>query len=209
MGVVSWKLGVYKKTPIEWVPAWQRRRTQEDDGPWQAHQDTTNNSLLPPTDDRTHAQLVCWFFPEAVGADQAPLRLLSNKHVGDTSKAERVVGPAGTLAVSTPVSGSIAVGGGSQAVDITRPGQTARITFSGTSGQLLRLSWASAVVSGGSSVAVSVLKPDGTTLSSGSFINAATGYLDIASLPSTGTYTVVLDPSSAATLSVPLTLATR
>ena len=116
---------------------------------------------------------------------------------------------AGTLAVSTPVTGWIAVGGGSQTVDITRPGQTARITFSGTSGQLLRLSWASAVVSGGSSVAVSVLKPDGTTLGSGSFINAATGYLDIASLPSAGTYTVVLDPTSAATISVPLTLATR
>ncbi|MCX5660758.1 MAG: hypothetical protein NTW19_13715 [Planctomycetota bacterium] len=70
-----------------------------DDRPWQAHQDTTNNSLLPPTADRTHAQLVCWLFPEAVDADQAPLRLIANPHRGDTSKAERVVGPAGTLAV--------------------------------------------------------------------------------------------------------------
>jgi len=61
------------------------------------HQDTTNNSLLPPTTDRTHAQLVCWFFPEAVGEDQAPLRLVGNNK--DAGFGERVVGPAGTLAV--------------------------------------------------------------------------------------------------------------
>jgi hypothetical protein len=117
----------------------------------------------------------------------------------------------GTYAVSTPLAGTLQVGGSEQTVAIPRAAQTARYTFSGTAAQLLRLNWSGASVSiaGATAVAVSVLKPDGSTLTSASFGNGATGGVDLAALPTTGTYTVVFDPTYAATLSVPVTLATR
>lgn len=116
---------------------------------------------------------------------------------------------AGTLALSTPLAGAFIVGDPPQAVAITRPGQTARFTFSGNAAQLLRLAWTSPVTSGGAGVAVSVLKPDGTTLASGSIANGVAGALDIASLPTTGTYTIVFDPASAATMSATTSLVIR
>jgi hypothetical protein len=115
----------------------------------------------------------------------------------------------GTFALSTPLAGTFVIGDPAQNVAITRPGQTARYTFSGTAAQTLRLNWASTVVSGGTYVSVSVLKPDGSTLTSGSFLNGANSGMDIASLPSTGTYTVLLDPQSAQTMSASLSVATR
>jgi hypothetical protein len=114
-----------------------------------------------------------------------------------------------TFAISTPLSGTFVVGNPAQTVAITRPGQTVRYTFSGTASQLLRLNWSSATVGSSATVAVSVLKPDGSTLSSSSFVNGASSGLDIASLPSTGTYTIVLDPSLAATMSASMSLVTR
>lgn len=117
----------------------------------------------------------------------------------------------GRLAVSTPLAGTLQVGGGEQTVAIARPAQTARYTFSGTAAQLLRLNWTGASVSiaGATAVTVSVLKPDGSTLTTASFGNGATGGMDIAALPVTGTYTVVFDPTYAATLSVPVALVAR
>ena len=116
---------------------------------------------------------------------------------------------AGSLALSTPLAGTFVVGDPAQTVAISRPGQTARYTFAGTATQLLRINWTGTTVSGGASVAVNVLKPDGTSLSSGSFLDGATGGLDIASLPVTGTYTVVFDPAMAATLTAPTAVVTR
>jgi hypothetical protein len=116
---------------------------------------------------------------------------------------------AGTIAFSTAATGTVVVGDPAQSIAVARPGQTARYTFSGTSAQLLRVNWSSTAVSSGATVTVTVLKPDGSTLSSGSFTNGATSGLDIASLPTTGTYTVVLDPSMAATFSASVTLVTR
>jgi hypothetical protein len=115
----------------------------------------------------------------------------------------------GTFALSTPLAGSFVVGDPAQTVAVTRPGQTARYTFSGTAAQLLRLNWTSTTVSGGQTVAVSILKPDGLTLISTTFSNAATGFLNTPQLPTTGVYTVVLDPSSAATFSTSASLVTQ
>ena len=115
----------------------------------------------------------------------------------------------GTFAISTPLAGTLVVGDPAQTIAITRPGQTARYTFSGTAAQLRRLNWSGTTVSSAATVTVTVLKPDASTLSSGSFTNGATGGFDIASLPSTGTYTVVFDPSLAATITAPVTLVTR
>lgn len=116
---------------------------------------------------------------------------------------------AGSLALSTPLAGTFVIGDPDQTVATTRPGQTARYTFAGTAAQLLRLNWTGTTVSGTASVAMSVLKPDGSTLGSGSFVNGATGGFDIASLPTTGTYAVVFDPAPGVTMTAPTSLVTR
>lgn len=114
---------------------------------------------------------------------------------------------AGSFAASTPVTGSFVVNDPAQSLSVSRPGQTARYTFSGTAAQLLRVTWAAATTSGGN-VSVTVHKPDGSILSSGSFANGATGGLDIASLPTTGTYTIAFDPLGH-TMSTSSSLVTR
>ena len=66
------------------------------------HLDNGNNSLLPPSDSaRAFGQLVFWHHLEAVGEDQAPLRLIPKEHGHDMSKAEPLVCEAGTLCVFT------------------------------------------------------------------------------------------------------------
>jgi hypothetical protein len=116
---------------------------------------------------------------------------------------------AGSLAVSTPLPGTLTVGNPAQTVALTRTGQTARYTFSGTAGQTLRLAWANATVTGGYWVAVDVYAPDGSHLNSGTFSNGSNSGIDLSTLPSTGTYTVVLDPAYGGTMSADLSLTTR
>lgn len=118
---------------------------------------------------------------------------------------------AGSLAISAAAAGTLVVGDPAQVIAIARPGQTARYTFAGTAGQLLRLGWSGATVSvpNAGAVAVTVLKPDGSSLVASSFGNGATGSMDLPSLPAAGTYTVVLDPSYAATMSASVNLVTR
>ena len=115
----------------------------------------------------------------------------------------------GSLALSTPIAGTLNIGDPSQTIAIDRPGQTARYTFSGASGQALRLNWTSAVVSGNTYVYVSVYKPDGGLLNSSSFPNGANGGLDLLALPVSGTYTVLLDPAFGQSMSALISLVTR
>jgi len=115
----------------------------------------------------------------------------------------------GTMTLSTPVGGTLVINDVPQSVAITRTGQTARYAFSGTAGQLLHLAWTSTVISGGGSGNVSVLKPDGSSFNNAALSNGVSGGLDLAALPSTGTYTVVFDPYNAATMSANVTVSTR
>ncbi|HET7547333.1 MAG TPA: IPT/TIG domain-containing protein [Usitatibacter sp.] len=121
--------------------------------------------------------------------------------------ASSIVG--GAFALSTPASGSLVVGDPAEVVSIGRPGQTARYTFSGSAAQLLQLSWGSPAVMGATSVAISVLKPDGTTLTSGAMVDAASGFINLPSLPVGGTYTVSFDAPFGATWSASVALITR
>jgi hypothetical protein len=116
---------------------------------------------------------------------------------------------AGTLAVSTPVSGTFVVGNPAQSVSIARAGQTARYTFSGTSGQTLKITYSSVSIAGGGSLAVTVLNPSGGTLTSASVANGGNSFFNLASLPTTGTYTVVFDPPSGTTMSGSFSLVTQ
>jgi YD repeat-containing protein len=105
---------------------------------------------------------------------------------------------------NTPdVSGTITLNGAVVTPTLTVPGQRARYTFTGTAGQWVNLGLTAVTIS---SSTVSLLKPDGTTLVSGIF-NTSGGSLDpTTTLPTTGTYTIVVDPTGLATGSMTLTL---
>lgn len=104
--------------------------------------------------------------------------------------------------VAADISGTLTVGGAAVGVTLSSPGQNAALTFSGTSGQQITVRVTSSdfrtPANTVSTVTVKLLKPDGTTLttftSSGSTFNLTTQ-----TLPSTGTYTVVIDPTLANT----------
>jgi len=96
--------------------------------------------------------------------------------------------------VPADVTGPITPGGSSVPVDITAPGQNGLLTFSGTAGGRVSHS----VSSGGASRTVTIKKPDGTTLASG-FSASAAFFIDAVELPTTGTYSILDDPSTTST----------
>lgn len=118
-----------------------------------------------------------------------------------------MVAPRGMYTGSKPITlsqdlvvGPIVVGGAAVPVSITRPGQKARLTFSGTAGQTLDLGF-----SGASAFdTITVTKPDGST-----FVTFA-GNSDLSivmpPLPTTGTYGILVDPRYADTRNLTLTL---
>jgi len=72
------------------------------------------------------------------------------------------------------------------------PGQNAKYTFTGTTGQRLSLNLTGVTIT---SVKVSILKPDGTTLSTKT-VGTSGGFIEPVALPVGGTYKVVVDPQS-------------
>ncbi len=92
------------------------------------------------------------------------------------------------------------VPGAPQTVTITTPGQNARYSFSGTTGQRISLN-----IGSGLSGTVTIVNPDATNLVSTTFGPSAT-FIDTKLLTQTGTYAIVVDPSQATTGSATLTL---
>jgi hypothetical protein len=86
--------------------------------------------------------------------------------------------------------GSLIIGGGAVGVTISVPGQKTNLTFTGTSSQQVTVQITGNTMG---SVLVKLLKPDGTTLTSGQS-GSSSFNLTIQTLPTTGTYTVVIDP---------------
>ena len=87
-------------------------------------------------------------------------------------------------------------GGSAVAVTLSTPGQNGTLTFSGTASQQVTVRLTSNLFGW---VTVRLLKPDGSTLAS----QLGFGNINLAqTLPSTGTYTIVIDPSAAAVGSV-------
>jgi len=108
--------------------------------------------------------------------------------------------------VPANVSGTIAVGGPSQTVTISTPGQNAKLTFTGSAGaaRTLVLSGVS-IGSGCCGSKVSVLKPDGTTLVPATFVGTSGRTMNF-TLTVAGTYSIVVDPQYDATGSMTLQL---
>ena len=85
----------------------------------------------------------------------------------------------------------VAVDGKPDTVPFTIPGQNAKIRFTGSAGQDVSFDIASSVAD----TDFQLLKPNGSELTSGSF-DSSGDFLDPISLPTDGTYKLVLDPQS-------------
>ena len=108
-----------------------------------------------------------------------------------------------TLTLSSALTGSISLDGAPVPLSLTRVGQTARYTFSGTTGQWVSLGVTSVTLT---TVSVSLLKPDGTQVAGTSVGTAGGGLEPPTTLPVTGTYTIVLDPAATYTGNVTMKL---
>jgi hypothetical protein len=107
-----------------------------------------------------------------------------------------------TLYDITDLTGTISIGGAAVPVTISVPGQNARLTFSGTSGQRVSLLLSNVTLTNNW---VSIQKPDGSTLVTVS-VGTSGNFVDVQTLPDTGTYTILLDPFTDYTGSVTFTL---
>jgi YD repeat-containing protein len=97
--------------------------------------------------------------------------------------------------VPADATGTITIGGSPVSVTTTVPGQNASLTFSGTSGQSVTIS----ITSGSYSSCFLYLKnPDGTTLTSG-YCSGTTDTVGPATLGTSGTFTIFIDPQGTAT----------
>jgi len=96
--------------------------------------------------------------------------------------------------VAPDVTGSITPGGPPVTVTTTTPGQKGLLTFSGTAGQRISLSTSGVAVTGGTYIAISIKNPDDTTLVSDGFVSSSGSFIDVQTLPATGTYTLVVAP---------------
>jgi uncharacterized protein YhfF len=114
-----------------------------------------------------------------------------------------------TLYTITDFSGSITAGGSPVTVSITAPGQNGALTFSGTATQRISLNGTNGTMTGqiGCDVNVSILNPNGSVLAAATCMEIS-GFIDVKTLGTTGTYTIVIEPVGTATGNLTLTLYT-
>jgi hypothetical protein len=104
--------------------------------------------------------------------------------------------------VPPDINGSIVVGGAPVSVAPATPGQNARLTFTGAASQPVTLTMSGNTMT---SLKISILKPDGTTLKTLTFFTASG--TTTATLPVAGGYTLLIDPQGASAGSVTVKLA--
>jgi hypothetical protein len=92
--------------------------------------------------------------------------------------------------VPADTTGSVTVGGSAVAVTLGTPGQNGTLTFSGTASQQVTVHMTSNTIGW---MTVRLLRPDGTQLTSKTGFTAGFD-LNPQTLPSSGTYTIVVDP---------------
>ncbi|MFF0151933.1 RHS repeat-associated core domain-containing protein [Micromonospora sp. NPDC005203] len=107
-----------------------------------------------------------------------------------------------TVTYSVPVEGgTVTVGGAVVSATIARPGQDARLRFTGSAGQKVTLTFSG--VTFGGAYEVSVIRPDGTTHVNGRFLSGNTS-TTVAALTVAGVHDILIDPQNARTGSVTL-----
>lgn len=107
---------------------------------------------------------------------------------------------AGTITAGTPLPLTFAA---------TSPGQNATETFSGTAGQKVSLNMTGVTIGANqiSGTKVTILKPDATTLVAATDVGTTGKFIEPVTLPTTGSYTINVDPQGANTGGVTLSLA--
>lgn len=123
-----------------------------------------------------------------------------------------VIDPAGTntgnitLKLMSYLSGSLNLNGAATVATLTPIGRNGQYTFTGTAGQWLSLGMTSVTIT---SATVTLWKPDGTQLAT-TTVGTSGGSLDApTTLPTTGTYTVTVNPLVQYTGNITLTLSTE
>jgi hypothetical protein len=152
------------------------------------------------------SNLVSPVFMGAAGAFIEPVTLPSSGTYGVFADPVGAYTGSATLTlanVPADGSGSITPGGSAVTVTISAAGQNASLAFSGTASQRISLRMTSVTITNST---VTIKKPDASTLASAAGIGTGGGYIDVQTLPTTGTYTIVVDPQGAATGSMTLTL---
>jgi subtilisin family serine protease len=98
--------------------------------------------------------------------------------------------------VLSDVSVNATPGGPPVSVTTTAPGQNARIAFNGSANQRISINITNATFS---FAFVSILKPDGSALGSTRIMGPGDTFIDTTTVPSTGGYTLFIDPNGAST----------
>ena len=109
-------------------------------------------------------------------------------------------GVSATASLSQDITTTISAGGSSVTTGTAYVGQKISLAFNGTAGQRVSLRIASISLSGGISLSLTILKPDGSTLASSGFVNSGGNFIDVQPLTATGTYAIVVDPASVSLL---------
>ncbi|HJV30448.1 MAG TPA: S8 family peptidase, partial [Gaiellaceae bacterium] len=138
--------------------------------------------------------------------------LLDLRTLGASGHHELVVDPQGTATGSLSVSlyavppdpsQPIIAGGPPVTVSLTAPGQNGRLTFEGTAGRLISLQLSNVSIA---SAYVTVLAPDGSALVKNVLVGTGGAFVDARSLPSSGSYSILVDPIGSNTGAMTVTL---
>ncbi|MGH9961495.1 MAG: hypothetical protein ACREBC_30940, partial [Pyrinomonadaceae bacterium] len=106
-----------------------------------------------------------------------------------------------TLTLSQDLPGTLTINGSALTLDFSRIGQNASLTFNGTAGQAVTVMGTN---NSAGNVNVKLYKPDGTQLTNLSS-SSGTFHAAVLTLPTTGTYSVKINPNSLGTLNMSVT----
>lgn len=112
-------------------------------------------------------------------------------------------------AAAADVTATITAGGPAVTITIATAGDNGALTFSGTSGQRVFVGFSGNTIANNQccNTVAYIKKPDGSALTGMSrFIEGANNFIDTATLPTTGTYTIYIDPQGTATGTITTTL---
>ncbi len=99
--------------------------------------------------------------------------------------------------------GAITPGGAPVSISTTVPGQNGRLTFNGAAGQRVSVKITSATFS---SATLSIVGPDGKNVGSSAVFGTGTGFMDVHTLPTAGTYALFVNPPNMTTGSATFTV---
>ena len=163
----------------------------------------TLNGVTAPVSDASSTSVTVTV---PAGAGSAPLRITGPG--GTATSPDFVVPPTGYTVTDIDSVGRVIAGGAEATATVAASGKVALLLFDGTSGQRVSLLLNAGTIGTSSCCAmkVSIRKPDGGTLIAPTYLGKTGGYIDVAVLPATGTYTVVVDPEGTATGSLRATV---